>query len=450
MSNIFIGWGGNEKLAQKLEKKFKDNGHNIVMGGGAPNQMFVGNQIIEQMKSCDKAILLVENYKGSGFSTNLMYEWGYLVGYRRMKRIHAFLIDKPKSDLPSDLDGVWAEELTRKKMGADDEEKSDDDLAEEVYNLFVNNLNKELPVNYFKIIDDWQYISRDLESDKDCYNSTEFTEYIVIGCLAAYYYNDNQRFRDSLDKIASRGRTGEIVSFAKIYVDVFLKSGDMSCALSANEFMAEQSIKRILNRRKETVSFIEGGGEQPSVLDDIIDILCYDILGLINLLYLKDTGLDAHRTVNCKNNALDYFNKTIKLIDKLDARFKDSNDCLIYLLRSYIYNDLAHLYRDVVGDEEEYAKNLEKPVENRFILWDNFKREFPTNVYMSDKLQQEYFIALSEQCLAAGDGASMSYVAAQYKKWKDEAKRKQKTEYTNRLLARIKENLDKQGQFVEE
>ncbi len=449
MSNIFIGWGGNEALAQKLESKFKENGHNIVMGGGAPNQMFVGNQIIEQMKSCDKAILLVENYKNIGFSTNLMYEWGYLVGYKRMKRIHVFLIDKHKSDLPSDLEGVWAEELTRKKSD-DGGEKSDDELADEVYRLFENNLNKELPVNYFKIIDDWQYISRDLESDKDCYNSTEFEEYIVIGCLAAYYYNDNQRFRDSLDRISGRGRTGEIVSFAKTYVDVFLKSGDMANALLADEFMAEQRIQRILNRRKETVSFSNGGGKQPSVLDDIIDILCNDILGLINLLYLKDAGLTEQRKDDCKNNALKYFKDTIKLIDKLEERFKDSNDCLIYLLRSYIFNDLAHLYKDVIGNNEEYAKNLENSVENRFILWDNFKREFPTNVYMSDKLQQEYLIAFSEQCLLKNDSSSMSFIAAQYKKWKDEAKRKQKTEYTNRLLLRIKENLDKQGQFVEE
>lgn len=448
MSNIFIGWGGNEELAKSLENKFKSNGHSIVMGGGTPNQMFVGNQIIEQMKSCDKAILLVENYKGQGFSTNLMYEWGYLVGYKRMKRIHVFLIDKPKNDLPSDLKGVWAAELTRKKASGD--EKTDDELSGEVYELFVNNLNTELPVNYFDTIDDWQYISRDLQNDTSCYNSAEFAQYIVIGCLAAYYYNDNQRFRDSLDKIASKGRTGEIVSFAKIYVDVFLKSGDMAYALPMGEFMAEQSIKRILERKKETVSFSGGGGEQPSVLDDIIDILCYDLLGLINLLYLKDSGLAESRKNDCKNNALDYFNKTIELIDELDVRFKDSNDSLIYLLRSYIYNDLAHLYRDIVCDDEKYRENLDLSVKNRFILWDNFKREFPANVYLSDKLHQEYFIALSEQYLVSNDSYSMTHIAEQYKKWKDEAKRKQKTEYTNRLLMRIKENLDKKGDFVEE
>ena len=54
MSTIFIGWGGNKELAIALEEKLRDKGFNIVRGGGTPNQMFVGSQVIEQMKMCDR------------------------------------------------------------------------------------------------------------------------------------------------------------------------------------------------------------------------------------------------------------------------------------------------------------------------------------------------------------------------------------------------------------
>ena len=456
MSTIFIGWGGNEPLAKELEKKLKASGHNIICGGGTPRQMFVGSQIIEQMKSCDRAILLVEEYKNSGISTNLMYEWGYLVGYRRIKRIHVFLIDKSKSDLPSDLEGVWAEEVSRKiirdKIDSDIDQdqnlnkdiKENQLLAQEIYDKFIDGWHKELPVNYFDIIDNWQYISRDLENDKDCYNTAEFAEYIVVGCLAAYYYNDNERFRSSLEKIKGSGRIGDIVSFAKIYVDVFLKSGDMACSVKTSDYMCAQIVNKILSRTREYVSS-DDSEQKPSVLDDLIDILCYDILGLVNLLSLKDRRADNEhdsRIEKYRKDALDNFNKTIELIDQLEIRLKESsNQCLIYLLRSYIYNDLAHLYKDS-GDNTSYEKYLDYSVDNRFSLTYNFQNEFPKNVYLYDKLQQEYSIAYSEQCCVNGNGEGIELVNEKYKEWERMERSRKSSEYTNTLLGRIKTNID--------
>lgn len=445
MSTIFIGWGGNKELAIELEKKLRDKGFNIVRGGGTPNQMFVGSQVIEQMKMCDRAIILVENYEKYGFSTNLMFEWGYLVGYKRIKRTHVFLIDKPKSDLPTDLSGIWAEEVTRffpeqdndkQDNGSQPARKDDKTLAGEICDIFLELYEQEPAPNYFNIIDDWQYISRDLESDGSCRNTTEFAQYIVIGCLAAYYYNDNKRFRESLNRIsASRGRLGDIVQFAKIYVDVFLKSGDMSYALNPEEFLYEQNIKLILNRKNREI--IDG---KSSVLDEIIDLLCYDLHGLIHLLNSKSPNLSEKLKQHYQEAAIKNFMIALEKTTALDERIGDTNECLISLLKSYIYNDLAHLYQ-AAGDDKNYNEYLNSSVIERLNLTYKFKCKFPSNQYLSDKFEQEYYIAYSEQSKNENDSLKLYEAEQRFNSWMAVEEARKKTEFTNRLLLRLKANL---------
>lgn len=463
MSTIFIGWGGNEALADELEKTLKSNGHDTVRGGGGPKQMFVGDQIIKQMNSCDRAILLVEDKKegdsSNRISTNLMYEWGYLVGYRRVKHIYVFMIDKKTTELPSDLHGVWADEVSRKITSADgvtSAVKDDKTLADEIYKKFVVRLNEEKPDNYFEIIDKWPYISRDLENYKDYYNTTELAEHIVLGCLAAYYYNDNERFRSLLNRIESSGRISEIVSFAKIYVDVFINSGDMSGALSNAAFDYAQSIRYFLEYRKREMIPACTDCEQnskgvQSYLDDIIDVLCYDLLGLINVLYLKNDNLsmddpdDVKIIQQCHEDACTYFNMTLEKIETLEDRLDENNTPLIRLLRSYIHNDIAHLYKDM-NNNEAYIDNLNKSVSNRSKLYEDIHNAFSRNTELQNKIQQEYFIALSEQCIVQPDiyvDVKKRRIASQYGDWREEEQRRQDVAYTNILLDRLSKNIEK-------
>ena len=52
MDSIFIGWSGNKELADSLAAKFKKQGkYRAIVGGGTPNNMYLGAQIIEQIKS---------------------------------------------------------------------------------------------------------------------------------------------------------------------------------------------------------------------------------------------------------------------------------------------------------------------------------------------------------------------------------------------------------------
>ena len=49
MANIFIGWSGNQPLAFCLEKLIDNNINDAIVGGGAPQDMFIGAQVINQI-----------------------------------------------------------------------------------------------------------------------------------------------------------------------------------------------------------------------------------------------------------------------------------------------------------------------------------------------------------------------------------------------------------------
>jgi hypothetical protein len=96
MDRIFIGWSGNQPLAYELASIIEeDRDKNAIVGGGVPTDMYVGAQVIKQMKTCNYAALLVEDKNGD-ISNNLMFEWGYLIAKMPINNIHIFLINKKK------------------------------------------------------------------------------------------------------------------------------------------------------------------------------------------------------------------------------------------------------------------------------------------------------------------------------------------------------------------
>ena len=117
--SVFVVWGGNQELAGLVGRKLDSIHFSGVVGGGQPTDLFVGSQVLSQIHQCTRAIILVEDTSGidlaSGYnlSDNLMFEWGYIIGTFPPSKVHVFLIDLSARDLPSDLAGSWASEVSR-------------------------------------------------------------------------------------------------------------------------------------------------------------------------------------------------------------------------------------------------------------------------------------------------------------------------------------------------
>ena len=425
MSNIFIGWGGNKSLADKVaDLIINQTGDHAIVGGGRPTDMFIGAQVIDQINRCDTAILLVEDKNGA-ISPNLMFEWGYISAKFAVSNIHAFLINKQSKDLPSDLMGAWVNEVSFDKASM-----SELNLAEKIVDLFQRN-NKNVAVrNYFDLISNWKRVYTYL-TDEIPDSNQALCEYILSGCLAAYYYQDNILLRQTLNTLKVPVALNVVVQFSKAYVDIFIQSENMAKPLSQQDFFsAMQTFETIIKRQKKLSHDVEM----------LLDILNYDAYGLANVLFMKNTDIDIDTKRFCAEKAKECFAKDLDLLDLFEESFKN-NECLGLFLRSYIFNDMGHLYKDAFNDEKAFLQHLATSVEYRKQLHQTFMASYPANTFLSTKLEQEYIIALSEQCNYMDDSVLKTMyknlVVSKFKEWEKELV------YTSSLTDRIKSNIQK-------
>ncbi len=425
MGNIFIGWSGNKDLADEIAVLLNKQSQSFaIVGGGKPKDMFIGAQVIDQINRCDLAILLVEDKNGI-ISPNLLFEWGYILAKFSVNNVHAFLINKKAKDLPSDLLGSWVNEILYNK-----ENQTKEEIASEIVNIFLKNNTNQSVKNYFDLISNWKQVYALLTSDIPNSNQS-VCEYILSGCLAAYYYQDNNMLRQVLNTIKINDTISTVVIFAKAYVDVFLKSDNMTKALSQTEFFnCMQTFEMVLKRNKLLSSDVEM----------LLDILCYDVYGLSCMLYLKNGDLDSETIKFCSEKAKTCFEKDIEMLETFNGTFKN-NKCLNNLLRSYIFNDIGHLYRDAFKDNEKFLHYLSMSLEERKNLYQSFTSLYSNNIFLANKLEQEYIIALSEQCNYMDDSFLKTMyqqsVLAKYEEWEKELV------YTSSLTDRIKDNINK-------
>lgn len=422
--NVFIAWSGNKDLADELGKLFENNARlRAVVGGGIPTDMFIGEQVLDQISRCSYAILLVEDKNGH-ISPNLMFEWGYIMAKLTIKDVHAFLINKAPADLPSDLLGTWVSEISYDRT-----RDSIEDVAQKIYNIFNNNTQNTNDRNYFDLINNWKKVYVAF-SDEKFYSSQEICENVLSGCLAAYYYQDNQALRWLLDNISIPEEINPVIVFAKAYIDVFINSDNMTKTLPQEEFFNGMHIFEMTITRKRNLS---------EKLDLLLDILNYDVYGLSCILFLKNKELDPDTVNFCSEKAKECFNKALQLIDTFEE-MSAVNVCLIQLLRGYLHNDIAHLYRDFCDDENAFLQHLATAVEQRKSLWQTFVAQYPRNFFLSTKLEQEYMIALSEQCRYMEDSFIKTMykktILSKFKEWEKDLI------YTSSLTDRLKANIN--------
>ena len=119
---IFIGWSGNNDAALKI-KRILENDYNYIccIGGNADNSSnfaSVGDTVIQQIKSCNQAIMIFQNKADGSISNNLFFELGYVFSSYGAKKVHCVKKGDEQIVLPSDFDNSFVEPIK-----AEDEDK---------------------------------------------------------------------------------------------------------------------------------------------------------------------------------------------------------------------------------------------------------------------------------------------------------------------------------------
>ena len=223
-----------------------------------------------------------------------------------------------------------------------------------------------------------------------------------------------------------------VVLFAKAYIDVFLDSKNMMIPLTdAQVFKVDKTFNSVLKRKRSLTK----------KLDDFLDILCYDAKGLAYSLFLRNEDLDDELKEFADNEARKSMEKVLMLLDEFEKDFTDNN-CIVLLIKSYIYNDSAKHYARL-GEEDKYLYYLDLAVDFRQRLFEAVETQYPENLFLIEKMEQEYVIAFSDMCRhetnPIAKRSNLTYIREKLGDWKSDL------DSLCSLVTRIENNLEKIG-----
>lgn len=226
LEKVFIAWGGSQRLAALVGQKISALGFDPIVGGGSPTELFIGTQVFSQIRSCTRAVILVngegmEASPGFGLNDNLMFEWGYITGTYSPNKLHVFLIDTSVKDLPSDLGGSWATEVSTAELDVEE-------IADVIVAAFQKDATRHVELDKLKIMHMWEDIKRYLDThdtSPQC-SDIELAQYLIHTAEVCDYYMEEEYAEALLNKAHP---TSSILSFA-----ILLLKANIRLALETN------------------------------------------------------------------------------------------------------------------------------------------------------------------------------------------------------------------------
>ena len=88
---VFIGWSGSNDIAIQVKKYLETKNYRCTIGGNADNNSqfsSVGDTVIQQIKSCNQAIMIFCNRSDGQVSNNLFFELGYVLASYGQPKVH--------------------------------------------------------------------------------------------------------------------------------------------------------------------------------------------------------------------------------------------------------------------------------------------------------------------------------------------------------------------------
>ena len=131
--------------------------------------------------------------------------------------------------------------------------------------------------------------------------------------------------------------------------------------------------------------------------------------------------------------------QALLLIGIFESSFKNNN-CVVLLMKSYVYNDSAKLYK-MLGEEGKYLYYLELSVQARQKLFESVATQYPENYFIVEKMEQEYIVAFSDMCRYETNivckRANVTYIKDKLEEWESDLST------LGSLITRIQNNLSK-------
>lgn len=394
---VFIAWSGSNKVAT-LVKNLLEKNYNYVcsIGGNADNDSrfsSIGDTVLQQIKTCNQAIVIFQNRADGAVSNNLFFELGYVLASYGQKKIHCVKREQEEVVLPSDFDNSFVEAI-------DDSTGSPDAFAQGIVDYFISrqkmsiNENKMYLINNRYLIHD-KIVSHYSETGSKC-SDYELAQYLLFYLQAAHMFGDEKKiYNEILDfKNAHHYEFSEELSLS---VNICLSFLEMVMNIkvkdNADVFIDEDVFWKFRNdyRHYERILVDDDIG----VFDEWASVFITEHFAFAYMLIANNDNFDEDMKIRFNVKSKEYALKTIEVIKSLEERTpsKENNDSigLISLFRAYVFRNIF-LAKEKLG-ESDATVWLEKTLKERAALRKNFgKGTIDTQLY--NNFCMEYYLAL--------------------------------------------------------
>lgn len=396
--SVFIAWSGNYKYAVEISDALAIYGFDSIVGGNVnedTSSIFVGETIISQMKQCTQAIILLQKkLKDNTISSNLMFEFGYMLNKLNFNKIHVFFIDIVENDIkiPSDIRGVWADFL-----------KSDDQLVQTIIDKFIKRQDMIIRDDKLDIILNSYYYKNLIQSflsEPKC-TGFELAQYFMFYMQAVYFNGD---FDDMTSLINEFERsyhyyTTELqiaLSFCKttleLYKVVFSKK---------NNILAKESMELLSYQYEELIERIASIKDTEYKTWLLADI--NEHRGFARYYYLLFSDENCDNKLSLYKDVIRYNTLSLEYLDAIEQKSTNHKNNLFFisLLKAYVYRQkaLSHKFISDYEDKQMHLAEAHKCFVNAFtmrkLLYNNFSN-LRISHQINDNMEMEYYLAMSE------------------------------------------------------
>ena len=349
---VFIVWGGNWDLAQKVSKELADNNYAVQVGGvdnhPENSKFFLGDEVMRQLQRASRTIILAQAPLDDNdpilFRPNLTWEWGYLSARLMPAYIHVFLIGIDRANIFSDLGGSWS---TRIKV------QDNRVMAENIVNVFLEQV-RQASLKPLDSLRNWPQWKEWIKNQKD---GTAAPDYLMLSSALvhsiqpAFYSGEINILRTLAQKIdTSFDVSPELPDAKRICV----------AACLFYEY-TDKKRPKIGDLKKVEMALVNPLNEEIPLGDIFywMSAIRNDFKGLSQKQISYCARLDNQKT-NYKTKALTSFNDALNDLEKISNYSK----AILSLWQGYILRNIGRIQAEL-GDSIKAKIALDEALRKR-------------------------------------------------------------------------------------
>ncbi|MBQ8643464.1 MAG: nucleotide-binding protein [Candidatus Methanomethylophilaceae archaeon] len=394
---IFVAWSGTNDIALQIKSKLEKKNYKCMIGGNSDNSSSfssIGDTVIQQIKTCNQAIVIFQNKADGSVSNNLFFELGYVLASYGSMKVHCVRKETEDVILPSDFDNSFVEPIKNIE--------NDEDFVNGILNYFFKRQKLSVTENKMNLINNryriHDYIQSHFSDKGSKCSDYELAQYLLFYMQAAHMFNDEKdvsqefkKFKNEYHSFFSEELSYSVdvcISFMEMVRDIKMTDdGDM--------YLERHSFRIFKDLNEQIYEDIED--DDTGTFDEWCKVFIGEHLTYCYNLYANNPDHALESKIKYIEKTKKWAYKTLEDLKTLEQEtdLRGNNDYrgLVSLFYAYVYRNLYICSINLKDGDE--LKWLEKSKRERTLLKNYFQvGTIDTQLY--NTFRMEYYLTLIE------------------------------------------------------